>query len=60
MPVPEFNEIKAPALQFLADAGSNPHKISELYGVLAKQFSLTEQEQNELLPSGSQRRWQPG
>lgn len=55
MPVPEFNEIKAPALQFFADA--NPHKISEVYVVLAKHFKLTEEEQNEVLPSGTQRRW---
>jgi len=57
MPVPEFNEIKAPALQFFADGDGKPHKISEVYGVLAKHFDLTEQEQNELLPSGTQRRW---
>ncbi len=57
MPVPEFNEIKAPALQFFADANSTPHKIAEVYAVLAKHFNLTEQEQNELLPSGTQRRW---
>lgn len=55
MPIPEYNEIKAPALQFLADG--KPHKISELYQALAPQFNLTEREQNEMLPSGSQRRW---
>jgi restriction system protein len=57
MPVPEFNEIKAPALQFFDDGDGKPHKISEVYGVLAKHFNLTEEEQNELLPSGTQRRW---
>ena len=55
MPVPEFNEIKAPALQFFADG--NTHKISEVYAVLAKHFELTDEEQNEVLPSGTQRRW---
>jgi len=58
MPVPDFNEIKAPALQFFADGGGQHHKVSEVYGVLAKHFNLTEQEQNELLPSGTQSRWQ--
>lgn len=55
MAVPEFNEIKAPALQFFADG--SPHKISEIYAALAKHFELTEEEQNEVLPSGTQRRW---
>jgi restriction system protein len=55
MPIPEFNEIKAPALQFFTDG--NPHKIAEIYQVLAVHFKLTEEEQNELLPSGTQRRW---
>jgi restriction system protein len=55
MPIPEFNEIKAPALQFFADC--KPHKISEVFATLAGQFNLTEKERNELLPSGTQRRW---
>jgi restriction system protein len=55
VPVPEFNEIKAPALQFFTDG--KQHKISEIYSVLAKHFNLTEEEQNEILPSGTQRRW---
>ena len=42
MPVPEFNEIKAPALQFFTDG--KQHKISEIYSVLAKHFNLTEEE----------------
>jgi len=55
MPIPEFNEIKAPAIQFFADG--KPHKVSEIYDVLAKRFNLTEEELNEVLPSGTQRRW---
>jgi restriction system protein len=54
MPIPEFNEIKAPAMQFFADG--KPHKVSEVYEVLAKHFNLTEEELNEVLPSGTQRR----
>jgi restriction system protein len=55
MPIPEFNEIKAPALQFFAD--SKPHKVSEVFAILGNHFKLTEDERNELLPSGTQRRW---
>jgi restriction system protein len=55
MPIPEFNEIKAPAMQFFADG--KPHKVSEIYDVLAAHFNLTEAERNEVLPSGTQRRW---
>ena len=55
MPIPEFNEIKAPALQFFADGA--PHRVSEVYAKLAGHFNLTEAEQNEILPSGVQRRW---
>ena len=55
MPIPEFNEIKAPALEFFADGKT--HKLSELFGVLGERFKLTEQELSELLPSGTQSRW---
>ena len=56
MPIPEFNEIKAPALKFFFTE-AKPHKISELYTVLGKHFNLTEGELSEVLPSGKQRRW---
>jgi restriction system protein len=55
MPIPEFNEIKAPAVQIFVDG--QPHKLSEIYDVLAKHFNLTDEELSELLPSGVQRRW---
>jgi restriction system protein len=55
MSMPEFDEIKVPALQFFSDSKS--HKFPEVYEVLAKHFKLTPEEQNELLPSGTQRRW---
>jgi len=42
-------------MQFFADG--KPHKVSELYEILAKHFNLTEEERNEVLPSGTQRRW---
>lgn len=55
MPVPEFNEIKAPALQLFADG--KPWRISEVYEALAPHFSLTDADLNEMLPSGTQSRW---
>jgi restriction system protein len=55
MAVPEFNEIKAPALQFFADG--QPHRITEVYLVLAKHFALTDADLSEMLPSGTQSRW---
>jgi hypothetical protein len=55
MPIPPFNQIKAPALEFFADG--KEHLVKEVFDALAPQFNLTESEKNELLPSGRQRRW---
>ena len=55
MPIPPFNDIKAPALQFFADGKG--HKMSEVYESLGNHFKLTEEERNQILPSGVQRRW---
>ena len=46
MAIPEFNEIKAPDLQFVADG--KPLKVSEVYEVLSKHHSRTEAERNVL------------
>ncbi len=55
MPIPEFNEIKAPALELLSDG--KLWKTSELYEPLAGRFDLTAAERAEMLPSGTQRKW---
>jgi restriction system protein len=55
MAIPEFNEIKAPAMQFFADG--KLHKVSEVFEALGKHFALTPEELSEMLPSGTQRRW---
>jgi restriction system protein len=55
MPVPEFNEIKAPALRLFSDA--RPRKLSEVYRELADHFSLTDSDLGEMVPSGTQSRW---
>lgn len=56
MAIPEYNEIKVPALELFADG--KPRKTSETYDALAKPFALSADERAEVLPSGSQRRWE--
>lgn len=55
MPIPEFNAIKAPALQFLSEGKAV--KSADFHELLANHFGLTAAEKTEMLPSGSQRRW---
>lgn len=55
MAIPEFNEIKAPAMQFFSDG--KLHKVSEVFEAVGKHFALTPEELSEMLPSGTQRRW---
>ena len=55
MPIPEFNQIRSPALSLFADR--TPRKVSELFDALAATFSLTDTEMRDLLPSGTQSRW---
>lgn len=55
MPIPEYEVIKLPALTYLLDGHAHP--IRDVYAELAKRYALTDAEQNELLPSGTQRRW---
>lgn len=55
MPIPEFNEIKLPVLEFFLDG--QPHHITEVYDALAKHFHLSDADLSELLPSGTQSRW---
>ncbi len=55
MPIPEYNAIKAPALQLFSDGKAR--RITEVYDVLAKQLNLSQEELEEMLPSGTQSRW---
>lgn len=52
MPIPDFQTIMLPILRCTSDG--NEHSIQELINDLAKQFSLTEDELDALLPSGKQ------
>lgn len=55
MAVPPFQEFMLPFLEFISDG--KEHHISELFEFLAQRFSLSEQDQKELLPSGRESRF---
>jgi restriction system protein len=52
MPIPDFQTIMLPLLQFASDR--EEHSIHEAVDELARQFSLTEEDESKLLPSGQQ------
>ena len=56
MAIPNLDEIRRPALKLLAELGTLK-KIGEVFDLLAREFELTDEERNELLPSGTQRKW---
>ena len=53
MPVPDFQSIMLPLLKFSADGAE--HTPREAVESLAKVFNLTDDDRQELLPSGTQR-----
>lgn len=55
MPVPDFQSIMLPLLQFAADGKEK--KFSEAIDFIAAHFKLTQEERAELLPSGNQSRF---
>ena len=50
MPIPDYQTIMLPLLRLLADA--KQHALRDLVDILGQQFSLTEEELNEMLSSG--------
>ncbi len=52
MAIPDFQRIMLPLLKFIADG--QEHTNREAIDALAKEFTLTEDEQKQLLPSGQQ------
>ncbi|MCB1805578.1 MAG: restriction endonuclease [Candidatus Competibacteraceae bacterium] len=52
MAIPDYQTLMLPVLKLAADA--QEHKFSHAVIALADEFGLTEEERNELLPSGSQ------
>lgn len=56
MPVPDYQSIMLPLLEFAADG--KEHLIREAYNKLADKFELSEEDKRELLPSGAQTIWE--
>jgi restriction system protein len=56
MPIPEYEAIELPALKLLAD--DKARSLTELRQTLASAFKLTAEERSEMLPSGTQPRWE--
>lgn len=52
MPIPDFQTLMLPVLEIFEDG--NEHSIHEALDSLAHRFELTEEELNQLLPSGKQ------
>ncbi len=55
MPIPDFQTIMLPLLEFVED--KQEHSLQEAIIYLTKIFNLTEEERKELLPSGKQSRF---
>lgn len=52
MPIPDYQTLMLPVLKLAADG--QEHKFSEAIEQLAVEFGLSDEERNELLPSGTQ------
>jgi restriction system protein len=52
MAIPDYQTLMLPVLKLASD--QNEHKFSQAVEELANEFSLTQEERSELLPSGSQ------
>lgn len=52
MPIPDFQTLMLPMLEILADG--KEYTIKEIIELLSNKFNLTQEERNELLPSGQQ------
>lgn len=52
MPIPDFQSLMRPLLQYLSDGSE--HSNQETVSVLADEFRLSEEERDQLLPSGKQ------
>src|SRR5258706_15409478 len=55
MPVPDFQSLMVPLLKITGDG--NEHSTSEVIEILAQQFGLGENDRDEMLQSGKQRKF---
>jgi len=53
MPIPDYQEVMLPVLECLADG--KEHSLADVREAISDRFALTEEERNELIPSGKQR-----
>lgn len=56
MAIPNLDDIRRPALELLAERGILT-KIGDVFELLAPRLKLTEDDLTEMLPSGTQRKW---
>lgn len=56
MAVPDYQSLMLPLLKVISDGSE--HTINETTEALAQQFSLTDQDRKELLPSGKHRKFE--
>ena len=56
MPVPDYQHLMLPLLQLAQD--EHEHKLQDAFDSLARQFNLTPEDRNELLPSGRQSKFE--
>jgi restriction system protein len=56
MTVPEYQSFMLPLLNLASD--QREHSLTEAYDIMAKQFNVTDEERDELLPSGRQSRFE--
>lgn len=52
MPIPDYETLMLPVLRLAADGAE--HNVRDAIEVLSDEFSLTQEERNEMLPSGNQ------
>jgi restriction system protein len=52
MTIPDYQSVILPLLNFISDG--KEHSIREAYDFISDHFGLSEEERNELLPSGRQ------
>src|SRR5438067_13271224 len=55
MAIPDFQSLMLPLLKIAGDG--NEHNTPEVIEILAQQFGLSENDRNEMLPSGKQRKF---
>src|ERR1700736_1033247 len=55
MPIPDFQSLMLPLMKFAGDG--NEHTTSEVIEMLAQQFGLSENDRDEMLQSGKQRKF---